>query len=43
MTNEVGKALFAKAGELGIPVGIMCMKVWTLYISVVLVIKVFVG
>lgn len=28
MTNEVGKALFSKAGELGIPVGFMCMKVW---------------
>lgn len=27
MTNEVGKALFSKAGELGIPVGFMCMKV----------------
>lgn len=27
MTNEVGKALFAKAGELGVPVGFMCMKV----------------
>ncbi|KAF4390534.1 hypothetical protein F8388_006031 [Cannabis sativa] len=26
MTNEVGKALFSKAGELGIPVGFMCMK-----------------
>lgn len=27
MTNEVGKAMFSKAGELGVPVGIMCMKV----------------
>lgn len=27
MTNEVGKAIFAKAGELGVPVGFMCMKV----------------
>lgn len=27
MTNEVGKAIFAKAGELGAPVGFMCMKV----------------
>ncbi|XP_073279137.1 uncharacterized protein [Primulina huaijiensis] len=26
MTNEVGKAMFSKAGELGVPVGIMCMK-----------------
>lgn len=27
MTNEVGKALFSRAGELGVPVGFMCMKV----------------
>lgn len=27
MTNEVGKAMFSKAGELGVPVGFMCMKV----------------
>jgi hypothetical protein len=27
MTNEVGKAMFAKAGELGVPVGFMCFKV----------------
>lgn len=27
MTNEVGRSLFAKAGELGAPVGFMCMKV----------------
>lgn len=27
MTNEVGKTMFAKAGELGVPVGFMCMKV----------------
>jgi hypothetical protein len=27
MTNDVGKALFAKAGQLGIPVGFMCFKV----------------
>ncbi|XP_060196978.1 uncharacterized protein LOC132626208 isoform X2 [Lycium barbarum] len=26
MTNEIGKALFSKAGELGVPVGFMCMK-----------------
>nr|ABF93520.1 hypothetical protein LOC_Os03g01450 [Oryza sativa Japonica Group] len=26
MTNEVGRSLFAKAGELGAPVGIMMMK-----------------
>ncbi|CAA2995114.1 4-sulfomuconolactone hydrolase [Olea europaea subsp. europaea] len=26
MTNEVGKAMFSKAGELGAPVGIMCAK-----------------
>jgi len=28
MTNEVGRSLFAKAGELGAPVGIMTMKVF---------------
>lgn len=27
MTNEIGKALFSNAGELGVPVGFMCMKV----------------
>lgn len=27
ITNEVGRSLFAKAGELGAPVGIMVMKV----------------
>jgi hypothetical protein len=27
MTNKVGKALFAKAGELGVPVGFMLFKV----------------
>lgn len=26
MTNEIGKAMFAKSGELGIPVGFMCFK-----------------
>ncbi|XP_019069669.1 uncharacterized protein [Solanum lycopersicum] len=26
MTNKIGKALFSKAGELGVPVGFMCMK-----------------
>ncbi|XP_016454903.1 uncharacterized protein LOC107779076 isoform X2 [Nicotiana tabacum] len=26
MTNEIGKALFSNAGELGVPVGFMCMK-----------------
>eukprot|EP00249_Psilotum_nudum_P000288 c11233_g1_i1 orf=26-805(+) len=26
MTNAVGKAMFAKAGQLGIPVGIVCLK-----------------
>ncbi|KAK4265074.1 hypothetical protein QN277_026173 [Acacia crassicarpa] len=26
MTNEIGKALFSKAGELKVPVGFMCMK-----------------
>ncbi|KAG7978733.1 hypothetical protein I3843_05G096500 [Carya illinoinensis] len=28
MTNEVGKAIFSRAGELGVPVGFMCMKVY---------------
>lgn len=27
MTNQIGKSMFSKAGELGTPVGIMCMKV----------------
>lgn len=27
MTNEIGKSMFSKAGELGVPVGFMCMKV----------------
>ncbi|XP_042500048.1 4-sulfomuconolactone hydrolase [Macadamia integrifolia] len=26
MTNEIGRAMFSKAGELGVPVGFMCMK-----------------
>lgn len=30
MTNEVGRAMFSKAGELGVPVGFMCMKVFLL-------------
>lgn len=29
MTNDIGKAIFSKAGELGVPVGFMCMKVYT--------------
>jgi len=33
MTNEVGRSLFAKAGELGAPVGIMTMKGIGLYIQ----------
>ncbi|XP_071690871.1 uncharacterized protein [Rutidosis leptorrhynchoides] len=33
MTNEIGKALFAKAGELGVPVGFMCFKGLNLHIS----------
>ncbi|KAG6536063.1 hypothetical protein ZIOFF_001105 [Zingiber officinale] len=33
MTNEIGKALFSKAGELGVPVGFMCMKGLSLHIS----------
>lgn len=33
MTNAVGKALFAKAGELGVPVGFMCFKGLLLHID----------
>ncbi|KAF0924963.1 hypothetical protein E2562_015029 [Oryza meyeriana var. granulata] len=33
MTNEVGRSLFAKAGELGAPVGIMVMKGISSYIQ----------
>lgn len=33
MTNEMGKAMFRKAGELGVPVGFMCMKGLSLHIS----------
>ncbi|KAK2993579.1 hypothetical protein RJ640_030886 [Escallonia rubra] len=33
MTNEIGKALFSKAGELGVPVGFMCMKGLKLHLS----------
>ncbi|KAJ0960200.1 hypothetical protein J5N97_001975 [Dioscorea zingiberensis] len=33
MSNEIGKALFSKAGELGVPVKIMCMKGLSLHIS----------
>ncbi|BFG16057.1 hypothetical protein CerSpe_023300 [Prunus speciosa] len=33
MTNEVGKAMFSKAGELGVPVGFMCTKGLSLHIS----------
>ncbi|KAJ4710785.1 4-sulfomuconolactone hydrolase-like [Melia azedarach] len=33
MTNEVGKAMFSKAGELGVPVGFMCMKGLNLHIT----------
>ncbi|XP_030956645.1 uncharacterized protein LOC115978894 [Quercus lobata] len=33
MTNEVGKAMFSKAGELGVPVGFMCMKGLRLHLS----------
>ncbi|XP_057823895.1 uncharacterized protein LOC131036099 isoform X2 [Cryptomeria japonica] len=32
MTNEVGKAMFAKSGELGVPVGFMCFKGLLLHI-----------
>ncbi|KAF7838954.1 4-sulfomuconolactone hydrolase isoform A [Senna tora] len=33
MTNEIGKALFSKAGELKVPVGFLCMKGLDPYIS----------
>ncbi|MFS7959079.1 putative 4-sulfomuconolactone hydrolase [Helianthus anomalus] len=33
MTNEIGKAMFSKVGELGVPVGFMCMKGLNLHIS----------
>ncbi|CAN6472497.1 unnamed protein product [Victoria cruziana] len=33
MTNEVGKTLFRKGGELGVPVGIMCYKGLHLHLS----------
>ncbi|KAK6241818.1 hypothetical protein SCA6_007207, partial [Theobroma cacao] len=33
MTNEVGKAMFCRAGELGVPVGFMCMKGLNLHIK----------
>ncbi|KAI4368518.1 hypothetical protein MLD38_017067 [Melastoma candidum] len=33
MTNEVGKAMFAKAGELRVPVGFLCMKGLSLHIA----------
>ncbi|KAI4336547.1 hypothetical protein L6164_015062 [Bauhinia variegata] len=33
MTNEVGKAIFSRAGELKVPVGFMCMKGLDLHIS----------
>ncbi|KAL3818715.1 hypothetical protein ACJIZ3_004620 [Penstemon smallii] len=33
MTNEIGKAMYSKAGELGVPVGFMCMKGLDLHLS----------
>ncbi|GJT25966.1 4-sulfomuconolactone hydrolase [Tanacetum coccineum] len=33
MTNDIGKVMFSKAGELGVPVGFMCMKGLNLHIS----------
>lgn len=33
MTNEIGKAIFRRAGELNVPVGFMCMKVFSLFFS----------
>lgn len=33
MTNEVGKAMFSRAGELGVPVGFLCMKVLQFFLT----------
>ncbi|CAK9144349.1 unnamed protein product [Ilex paraguariensis] len=33
MTNEIGKAMFSKAGELRVPVGFMCMTGLNLHLS----------
>uniref|UniRef100_A0A0D6R5H5 Amidohydrolase-related domain-containing protein n=1 Tax=Araucaria cunninghamii TaxID=56994 RepID=A0A0D6R5H5_ARACU len=33
MTNEIGKAMFAKSGELGVPIGFMCFKGLLLHIA----------
>ncbi|XP_043723704.1 4-sulfomuconolactone hydrolase-like [Telopea speciosissima] len=33
MTTEIGRAMFSKAGELGAPVGFMCMKGLNLHIA----------
>ncbi|XP_038704139.1 uncharacterized protein LOC120000244 [Tripterygium wilfordii] len=33
MTSNIGKALFSKAGELGVPVGFMCTKGLNIHIS----------
>ncbi|GKD61203.1 4-sulfomuconolactone hydrolase [Tanacetum coccineum] len=33
MTNDIGKEMFSKAGELGVPVRFMCMKGLNLHIS----------
>jgi hypothetical protein len=33
MTNEVGRSLFSKAGELGAPVAILTMKVKDAFLS----------
>ncbi|KAL8156916.1 uncharacterized protein LOC141671520 [Apium graveolens] len=33
MTNQIGKMMFSRAGELGTPVGIMCMKGLDLHLS----------
>ncbi|GAU17754.1 hypothetical protein TSUD_171420 [Trifolium subterraneum] len=35
MTNEIGKAIFKRAGELNVPVGFMCMKLCTEFPSTV--------
>ncbi|KAG9136836.1 hypothetical protein Leryth_004575 [Lithospermum erythrorhizon] len=33
MTNDIGKAMYSKAGELRVPVGFMCMKGLNLHLS----------
>ncbi|ERN06286.1 uncharacterized protein LOC18434478 [Amborella trichopoda] len=33
MTNEIGRGLFSKAGELGVPIGFLCMKGLDLHLA----------